>query len=156
MFTTTLRPFAGSTRPFDIYFLKRPREEPRFSEISAAKSLRKRWEKQNRIMANTNRISTVETDAGNARTPRGVGVSTLWRRQKPVAKYSSRSFVLIGLFDRTNGHLFQALLYRVAPSVRAPFQISSGIRAILQQQRNTTMIMGEVIEPRGRAGGMCW
>ena len=106
-------------------------------------------------MADTNRISTFETEAGNARTPHGVGVSTVWRRQKPVAKHQSRSFVLIGLFDRTNDHLFQALLYQLAPSVRAPIPDHFWHPRNLRLQKNTTITMGEITEPRGRAGGRC-
>jgi NADH dehydrogenase FAD-containing subunit len=48
------------------------------------------------------------------------------------------------LIDRTNHHLFQPLLYRVATAVLAPGQISSPIRGILRKQKNTTVIMGEV------------
>src|ERR1043165_6875142 len=49
------------------------------------------------------------------------------------------------LIDRTNHHLFQPLLYQVATSVLAPSQISAPIRGILGKQRNTTVILGEVI-----------
>jgi NADH:ubiquinone reductase (H+-translocating) len=48
------------------------------------------------------------------------------------------------LIDRTNHHLFQPLLYQVATSVLAPGQIASPIRGILKNQRNTTVILGEV------------
>jgi NADH:ubiquinone reductase (H+-translocating) len=48
------------------------------------------------------------------------------------------------LIDRTNHHLFQPLLYQVATSVLAPGQIASPIRGILRNQRNTTVILGEV------------
>jgi NADH dehydrogenase FAD-containing subunit len=48
------------------------------------------------------------------------------------------------LIDRTNHHLFQPLLYQVATSVLSPSQISSPIRGILRNQKNTTVIMGEV------------
>jgi len=54
----------------------------------------------------------------------------------------SRAEVL--LIDRTNHHLFQPLLYQVATSVLAPGQISAPIRGILRNQRNTTVILGEV------------
>src|SRR5262245_54018299 len=50
----------------------------------------------------------------------------------------------IVLIDRTNHHLFQPLLYQVATSVLAPGQIGSPIRGILRNQKNTTVIMGEV------------
>jgi len=50
----------------------------------------------------------------------------------------------IVLIDRTNHHLFQPLLYQVATSVLSPNQIGFPIRAILQNQKNTTVILGEV------------
>jgi NADH dehydrogenase FAD-containing subunit len=49
------------------------------------------------------------------------------------------------VIDRTNHHLFQPLLYQVATSVLTPGQIASPIRGILGKQRNTTVILGEVI-----------
>src|SRR4029450_12990771 len=49
------------------------------------------------------------------------------------------------LIDRTSHHLFQPLLYQVATSVLSPSPISSPIRGILRKQKNTTVIMGEVI-----------
>jgi len=48
------------------------------------------------------------------------------------------------LIDRTNHHLFQPLLYQVATSVLAPGQIGFPIRGILQSQKNTTVLQGEV------------
>lgn len=48
------------------------------------------------------------------------------------------------LIDRSNHHLFQPLLYQVATSVLSPNQIGSPIRAILKNQKNTTVILGEV------------
>jgi NADH:ubiquinone reductase (H+-translocating) len=48
------------------------------------------------------------------------------------------------LIDRTNHHLFQPLLYQVATSVLAPSQIGFPIRGILQSQKNTTVLQGEV------------
>jgi NADH dehydrogenase FAD-containing subunit len=49
------------------------------------------------------------------------------------------------LIDRTNHHLFQPLLYQVATSELTPGQIGSPIRAILRKQRNTTVVLGEVV-----------
>jgi NADH dehydrogenase len=49
------------------------------------------------------------------------------------------------LIDRTNHHVFQPLLYQVATSVLSPSQIGSPIRGILRNQKNTTVILGEVI-----------
>src|SRR5215472_14322968 len=48
------------------------------------------------------------------------------------------------LIDRTNHHLFQPLLYQVATSVLAPSQIGFPIRGILQSQKNTTVLQGEI------------
>jgi NADH:ubiquinone reductase (H+-translocating) len=48
------------------------------------------------------------------------------------------------LIDRTNHHLFQPLLYQVATSVLAPGQIGFPIRGILQNQKNTIVLQGEV------------
>ena len=50
----------------------------------------------------------------------------------------------IVLIDRTNHHLFQPLLYQVATSVLTPSQIATPIRSILRNQKNTTVVMGEV------------
>jgi NADH:ubiquinone reductase (H+-translocating) len=49
------------------------------------------------------------------------------------------------LIDRTNHHLFQPLLYQVAMSVLSPAQIAAPIRDVLRKQRNTTVLMGEVV-----------
>jgi NADH dehydrogenase len=48
------------------------------------------------------------------------------------------------LIDRTNHHVFQPLLYQVATSVLSPGQIGSPIRGILRNQKNATVILGEV------------
>jgi NADH dehydrogenase FAD-containing subunit len=49
------------------------------------------------------------------------------------------------LIDRTNHHLFQPLLYQVATSVLSPGQIGSPLRAILRNQSNTIVLLGEVV-----------
>lgn len=48
------------------------------------------------------------------------------------------------LFDRTNHHLFQPLLYQVASAVLSPSDIAVPIRAVLHKQKNTIVLMGEV------------
>jgi NADH:ubiquinone reductase (H+-translocating) len=48
------------------------------------------------------------------------------------------------LIDRTNHYLFQPLLYQVATSELTAGQIATPIRSILRNQKNTTVIMGEV------------
>lgn len=52
--------------------------------------------------------------------------------------------VQVVLIDRTNHHLFQPLLYQVATAVLSPAQIGSPIRGILRNQKNATVILGEV------------
>jgi NADH dehydrogenase FAD-containing subunit len=59
---------------------------------------------------------------------------------KALRKTPARVF----LIDRTNHHLFQPLLYQVATSVLTPEQIGSPLRGILRNQKNTTVILGEV------------
>jgi NADH dehydrogenase FAD-containing subunit len=61
-----------------------------------------------------------------------------------AAKALKNAPVRVTLFDRTNHHLFQPLLYQVAISVLAPGQIASPIRAILRKQKNTMVILAEV------------
>jgi NADH:quinone reductase (non-electrogenic) len=48
------------------------------------------------------------------------------------------------VIDRSNHNLFQPLLYQVATTVLSPAQIASPIRGLLKNQRNTTVILGEV------------
>jgi len=62
-----------------------------------------------------------------------------------AAKALKNAPVAIDLIDRTNHHLFQPLLYQVATSVLSPAQIATPIRGILRQQKNTTVILGEVV-----------
>ena len=61
-----------------------------------------------------------------------------------AAKALSKTPAQVILIDRTNHHLFQPLLYQVATSVLTPGQIGSPIRGILRNQKNTTVILGEV------------
>src|SRR5271155_5999764 len=61
-----------------------------------------------------------------------------------AAKALRKTPAKIILIDRTNHHLFQPLLYQVATSVLTPSQIATPIRSILRNQKNTTVIMGEV------------
>ena len=61
-----------------------------------------------------------------------------------AAKVLKNTPAEILLIDRTNHHLFQPLLYQVATSVLAPGQIGTPIRGILRNQKNTTVILGEV------------
>jgi len=51
----------------------------------------------------------------------------------------------IVMIDRENHNLFQPLLYQVATSVLSPGQIGVPIRDLLRRQKNTTVILGEVV-----------
>lgn len=61
-----------------------------------------------------------------------------------VAKGLSNAPARIVVFDRTNHHLFQPLLYQVATATLAPGDISAPIRQVLADQTNTIVILGEV------------
>src|SRR5437879_6910895 len=61
-----------------------------------------------------------------------------------AAKALKKTPAKVTLIDRTNHHLFQPLLYQVATSVLTPSQIGWPIREIFQNQKNTTVILGEV------------
>jgi NADH:ubiquinone reductase (H+-translocating) len=61
-----------------------------------------------------------------------------------AAKALRKTPAKVILIDRTNHHLFQPLLYQVATSVLMPSQIATPIRNVLRNQKNTTVIMGEV------------
>src|SRR6202044_1941769 len=50
----------------------------------------------------------------------------------------------VDLIDRTNHHVFQPLLYQVATSVLTPSQIATPIRSIFRNQKNTTVVLGQV------------
>ena len=61
-----------------------------------------------------------------------------------AAKALRKTPAKVTLIDRTNHHLFQPLLYQVATSELTPSQIATPIRSILRNQKNTTVILGEV------------
>jgi len=61
-----------------------------------------------------------------------------------AAKALRKTPAQVILIDRTNHHLFQPLLYQVATSALTPSQIATPIRSILRNQKNTTVILGEV------------
>ena len=62
-----------------------------------------------------------------------------------AAKALRNANVDITLIDKTNHHLFQPLLYQVATAALSPADIAAPIRGILHNQKNVTVIMGEVI-----------
>jgi NADH dehydrogenase len=54
--------------------------------------------------------------------------------------------VEVTLVDRRNFHLFQPLLYQVATGALSPANIAAPLRAVLRKQRNTTVLLGEVVD----------
>lgn len=56
-----------------------------------------------------------------------------------------RADVRVTLIDRHNYHLFQPLLYQVATAALSPAQIAQPIRAVVRQQKNCTVALGEVV-----------
>jgi NADH:ubiquinone reductase (H+-translocating) len=57
-----------------------------------------------------------------------------------------RAEVEVVVVDRTNHHLFQALLYQVATGVLSECDIAPPIRDVLRQHRNTRVLIGEVVD----------
>jgi NADH dehydrogenase len=51
----------------------------------------------------------------------------------------------IAVVDRHNYHLFQPLLYQVAPAGLPPSDVAWPIRSILRRQRNATVLLGRVV-----------
>lgn len=63
-----------------------------------------------------------------------------------AAKALSRVPVQVTLIDKRNFHLFQPLLYQVATGTLSPADISSPLRAVLNRNKNTKVLMGEVVD----------
>src|SRR6516164_8220537 len=53
--------------------------------------------------------------------------------------------VRVTLLDRRNFHLFQPLLYQVATGALSPANIAAPLRSILRRQRNTQVLLAEVV-----------
>lgn len=63
-----------------------------------------------------------------------------------AAKALGRASVNVTLIDKRNFHLFQPLLYQVATGTVSPADISSPLRAILAKNKNTQVLMEEVVD----------
>src|SRR5215470_4493225 len=63
-----------------------------------------------------------------------------------AAKALRRAPVEVVVVDRTNHHLFQALLYQVATGVLSEGDIAPPIRDVLRHQDNTRVVLGDVID----------
>ena len=63
-----------------------------------------------------------------------------------AAQALKRSPIDITLIDRHNYHLFQPLLYQVATGSLSPGEIAAPIRAVLSNQRNVRVLLGEAVD----------
>ena len=61
-----------------------------------------------------------------------------------AAKELGKQNVEVTVIDRNNFHLFQPMLYQVATAGLSPADIASPLRAILEAQQNTGVLMAEV------------
>jgi len=55
----------------------------------------------------------------------------------------------VTLIDRRNFHLFSPLLYQVATGALSPGEIASPLRYVLNRQKNTQVLLGEVVDIDG-------
>lgn len=63
-----------------------------------------------------------------------------------AAKALGNADVKVTLIDRRNFHLFQPLLYQVATGTLSPGDIASPIRTVVGKNKNTEVVLGEVID----------
>src|ERR1700750_2095701 len=70
----------------------------------------------------------------------GCGVGGLF-----AARPLRRAAVEVVVVDRTNHHLFQPLLYQVATGILSEGDIAPPIRDVLRDQRNATVVLGEIV-----------
>src|SRR5213082_3100594 len=63
-----------------------------------------------------------------------------------AAQKLKRAPVDVTLIDRRNFHLFQPLLYQVATGALSPGEVASPIRVVLQKNRNTEVLLAEVVD----------
>ena len=61
-----------------------------------------------------------------------------------AARVLNRADIELTLIDRRNFHLFQPLLYQVATGALSPGEIASPLRYVLNRQKNTRVLLGEV------------
>jgi NADH dehydrogenase len=61
-----------------------------------------------------------------------------------AARSLKRAPVEVTLIDRRNFHLFQPLLYQVATGALSPGEIASPLRYVVNRQKNTRVVLGEV------------
>ncbi len=62
-----------------------------------------------------------------------------------AAKALGNTSVDVTLIDRRNFHLFQPLLYQVATGSLSPGEISAPLRAVLRDQKNVRVLLGDAV-----------
>jgi len=62
-----------------------------------------------------------------------------------AARALRRAPVQVTVIDRTNHHLFQPLLYQLATGILSSGEIAPPIRDVLRKQRNTRVLLGDVV-----------
>jgi NADH dehydrogenase len=63
-----------------------------------------------------------------------------------AARMLGHAPVDVTLIDRRNFHLFSPLLYQVATGALSPGEIASPLRYVLNRQKNTRVLLGEVVD----------
>lgn len=63
-----------------------------------------------------------------------------------AAKNLRKAKIELILIDKKNHHLFQPLLYQVASAALSPADIAIPLREILRDHKNTTVLMGDVVD----------
>src|SRR5487761_145263 len=63
-----------------------------------------------------------------------------------AAKAFKRAELEVTLIDQRNFHLFQPLMYQVATGSLSPGEIAAPLRGILGRQKNTRVLLAEVID----------
>jgi NADH dehydrogenase len=63
-----------------------------------------------------------------------------------AARTLSHADIDLTVVDRRNFHLFQPLLYQVATGALSPGEIASPLRYVLNRQKHTKVVLGEVVD----------
>ena len=63
-----------------------------------------------------------------------------------VSKVLANTDVDVTIIDKTNHHLFQPLLYQVATGILPEGLIAPALRRVVQKQKNTNVVLGEVTD----------
>src|ERR1700719_1547016 len=63
-----------------------------------------------------------------------------------AAKHLERTDVDVTLISKTSSHLFQPLLYQVATGILSVGEIAPSTRLVLRDQKNATVLLGDVID----------